>query len=591
MAAAFQQIRLSELRAMSEQQLSQVAEYLRNRIISVVAEKGGHLGASLGVVELTVALHYVLNTPFDRIVFDVGHQIYAHKILTGRDDRFDSLRQLHGISGFPKRSESEFDAFGTGHSSTAISAVMGMALAAKLSGEESQRFVAIVGDASIAGGMSFEALNHLAETKANVIVLLNDNNMGIDPSTGALKKHLNQIDQHTGSNFFENLSLPYTGPIDGHNIEELVQTLTELNERTGPQVLHVKTVKGKGLASAEADQITYHAPGKFEPKTGTRIISNEPLKYQDVFAQTLITLGQDEPRLVAVTPAMLSGSGLHAFKERFPLRTFDVGIAEQHAVTLAAGMAAEGYLPVCHLYSTFLQRGYDQIIHDVALQHLPVIFAIDRAGIVGEDGPTHHGLFDIAALRAIPNMTLIAPANAQELFQAFYTVVERFKKGQLIGPVGIRYPRGSANITEFAPKKDSLGWGQIQRLRTSAQAKIALITTGPFMEYAERLSDLKQQVDCYHVPFIKPLDLEALKRLADNGYKAIFTLEDAAIQGGWGEGLGSTLHQFGYRGELTHLGVGDAFVPHGKVSELYLQLQLDFASVKRRLEDTLNRLM
>ena len=432
MKAGFQNLSPQTLRSLKDEELLSLTNYLRERIIHVVAKRGGHLGASLGVVELTIALHKVFDTPNDGIVFDVGHQIYVHKLITGRDEAFDTLRTYNGISGFPKREESVYDSFGTGHSSTSISAAMGMAVANRLA-NKNNHFVAVIGDASIVGGMAFEALNHVAETKANVIVVLNDNNMGIDPSTGSLKQYLNQIEDLDHPNFFESLGLSYTGVIDGHNLGDLITAFQEAKSNNGPQLIHIRTIKGKGLAKAEADQIAYHAPGKFEPTTGERITSNEPLKYQNVFARSMVRLGEIEERLVAVTPAMLSGSGLHLFKKVYPERTFDVGIAEQHAVTFSAGLATQGLLPVCHLYSTFLQRAYDQIIHDVALQKLPVIFAIDRAGIVGEDGPTHHGMFDIAALRAIPNFTLLAPRNPEELYQSLKTVVEQFQSGQLLG--------------------------------------------------------------------------------------------------------------------------------------------------------------
>jgi len=587
MKAGFQNLSPQTLRSLKDEELLSLTNYLRERIIHVVAKRGGHLGASLGVVELTVALHKVFDTPEDGIIFDVGHQIYAHKLITGRDEAFDTLRTYNGISGFPKREESVYDSFGTGHSSTSISAAMGMAVANCLA-NKNNHFVAVIGDASIVGGMAFEALNHVAETKANVIVVLNDNNMGIDPSTGSLKQYLNQIEDLDHPNFFESLGLSYTGVIDGHNLGDLITAFQEAKSNNGPQLIHIRTIKGKGLAQAEADQITYHAPGKFEPTTGERITSNEPLKYQNVFARSMVRLGEIEQRLVAVTPAMLSGSGLHLFKEVYPERTFDVGIAEQHAVTFSAGLATQGLLPVCHLYSTFLQRAYDQIIHDVALQKLPVIFAIDRAGIVGEDGPTHHGMFDIAALRAIPNFTLLAPRSPEELYQSLKTVVGQFQSGQLLGPVGIRYPRGSADTFDFTPKGNALEWGKAITIHQSNEARIALLSTGTLSAYAEELSSYA--IDSYHFPFIKPLDIELLNHISKH-YDAVITLEEGAIEGSWGQGIIYQLNSLGFKGDAKCMGASDRFVPQGKVDELYKHIGLDLTSVEQVLKDTLDRLV
>ena len=587
MKAGFQNLSPQTLRSLKDEELLALTNYLRERIIHVVAKRGGHLGASLGVVELTVALHKVFDTPEDGIIFDVGHQIYAHKLITGRDEAFDTLRTYNGISGFPKREESVYDSFGTGHSSTSISAAMGMAVANRLA-NKNNHFIAVIGDASIVGGMAFEALNHVAETKANVIVVLNDNNMGIDPSTGSLKQYLNQIEDLDHPNFFESLGLSYTGVIDGHNLGDLITAFQEAKSNNGPQLIHIRTIKGKGLAQAEADQITYHAPGKFEPTTGERITSNEPLKYQNVFARSMVRLGEIEQRLVAVTPAMLSGSGLHLFKEVYPERTFDVGIAEQHAVTFSAGLATQGLLPICHLYSTFLQRAYDQIIHDVALQKLPVIFAIDRAGIVGEDGPTHHGMFDIAALRAIPNFTLLAPRSPEELYQSLKTVVGQFQSGQLLGPVGIRYPRGSADIFDFTPKGNALEWGKAITIHQSNEARIALLSTGTLSAYAEELSSYA--IDSYHFPFIKPLDIELLNHISKH-YDAVITLEEGAIEGSWGQGIIYQLNSLGFKGDAKCMGASDRFVPQGKVDELYKHIGLDLTSVEQVLKDTLDRLV
>ncbi|PIE49882.1 MAG: 1-deoxy-D-xylulose-5-phosphate synthase, partial [Flavobacteriales bacterium] len=416
-----------DLRRLFPELLPQLAKELRHFIINAVATKAGHLGASLGVVELTIALHYVFDTPDDILVWDVGHQAYGHKILTGRREQFDTNRQYGGISGFPKRDESNYDAFGTGHASTSISAVLGMAIASKLNGDTKKQHIAVIGDASMAGGMAFEALNHAGVSDANILIILNDNAMGIDPSVGALKNYLTAIKKDKRArknNIIEALNMDYSGPIDGHNLPALISELQRLKTIAGPKFLHIITTKGKGLKQAEENQVQYHAPGLFNPKTGEIVkksAAHDPPKYQDVFGLTLVELAQQNEHITGITPAMPTGSSLKYLLEAFPDRAFDVGIAEQHAITLAAGMATQGKISYCTIYSTFLQRGYDQIIHDVALQNLPVIFCIDRAGLVGEDGATHHGVFDIAYLRCIPNLTLIAPSNEIELRNALYT--------------------------------------------------------------------------------------------------------------------------------------------------------------------------
>ena len=399
-----------DLRKLKQKDLKAFADDLRQEIITVLSKGEGHLGSSLGTVELTIALHYCFNTPEDLLIWDVGHQAYGHKILTGRREAFKKLRQRYGISGFPKRNESNYDTFGTGHAGTAISAALGMALSANLE-DKSRLHIAIVGDASIANGMAFEALNHLGTTKANVLVILNDNSMGIDPSVGALKNYFNSVKKKkiSTSNFFQSLNLPYAGPINGHDINILLSTFESQKKQKGPRVLHIVTTKGKGLSSAEEEQIIYHAPGKFDPLTGKLGPSkkNKTLKFQKIFGETLYKLALKNKKIVAITPAMSTGSGLVKMLEKLPEQCIDVGIAEQHSVTLAAGMACQGMLPFCVIYSTFLQRAYDQVIHDVALQKLPIVLCIDRAGIVGHDGPTHHGLFDISFLRCVPNLSLI----------------------------------------------------------------------------------------------------------------------------------------------------------------------------------------
>ena len=439
----------SDLKKLETSQLPQLAQELREYIIEVISQKEGHLGASLGVIELTIALHYVFNTPYDLLVWDVGHQAYGHKILTGRREAFPTNRDLNGISGFPKRSESEYDAFGVGHSSTSISAALGMALASNLKGEKEKLHIAVIGDASIASGMAFEALNHAGVTDANLLIVLNDNAIGIDPSVGALKEYLTSFKEgnlHIENNIFKALNFNYSGPIDGHNLDTLISEFNRLKKIKGPKFLHIITTKGKGLQLAEENQVKYHAPGKFDPETGKIYPKEEgdlPPKFQDVFGLTLVELAKENEKIIGVTPAMPSGSSMKFMMEAFPERAFDVGIAEQHAVTFSAGMATQGMVVFCNIYSTFLQRAYDQVIHDVALQKLPVIFCLDRAGFVGEDGATHHGVFDLAYLSCIPNIIIYAPLNEIELRDVMYTA-----QAGLENPIAIRYPRGRGFIKD-----------------------------------------------------------------------------------------------------------------------------------------------
>ena len=440
----------TDLKKLKKGQLPSLAKEIRDFIIAIVATKEGHLGASLGVVELTIAIHYTFNTPNDKLIWDVGHQAYVHKILTGRKNIFDTNRQLGGISGFPKKEESNYDDFGTGHSSTSISAILGMAIASQLNDATTKHHIAVIGDASIASGMAFEGLNHLGVTKANVLIILNDNAIGIDPSVGALKKYLTNVKKGTAKdeNIFECLNLNYSGPIDGHDINTLIAELNRLKSISGPKLLHVITTKGKGLKQAEENQVTYHAPGKFDKITGELIqksTENLPPKYQDVFGHTIVELAKKNKNIVGITPAMPTGSSLKYMMKELPERAFDVGIAEQHAVTMAAGMTVEGLVPFCNIYSTFLQRAYDQVIHDVALQNLPVIFCLDRAGIVGQDGPTHHGVFDLAYLRCIPNLIIFAPRNETELRNIMYTA-----QLGLEHPIAIRYPRGRGVLNDWS---------------------------------------------------------------------------------------------------------------------------------------------
>jgi len=580
----------SDLRTLAENALPELAAEVRARIIEVVSVNGGHLGASLGAVELTLALHYCLDTPRDLLVWDVGHQTYAHKIISGRNADFSNLRKYKGMSPFPKRSESPYDTFGTGHSSTAISAALGMATASALKGATTRMHVAVIGDASLASGMAFEALNHLAETQANVLVVLNDNNMGIDKATGALRHHLQGLNQNE-STFFKALSLAYQGPIDGHDLTALTAALNAQKAISGPRVLHVRTLKGKGLASAEADQVTYHAPGKFEPKTGERTEGAAALAYQEIFSHCLKELFERYSSLVAVTPAMLSGSGLLSLKSRFDSRVFDVGIAEQHAVSFSAGLATQGLLPICALYSTFAQRAYDQIIHDVALQELPVIFAIDRAGLVGADGPTHHGVFDIAYLKGIPSLEIFAPLDAQELVDLFYTLVHKFEKNELTHPVAIRYPRGSSGLTEHPTPKE-IDLYRIKKLREdeSGIKKVALISTGAIAEELSAVTQLPKGVDHFHCTAVKPLDVAGLQSLFES-YKAVLTLEDAAVNSSFGSAVVSLAQQLGHRISIECLGIPDRFITHGSVSALRTEIGLDAAAIIKRLQQTLDRVM
>ena len=577
------------LRGISANVLPEVAVELRQRIIEVVSENGGHLGASLGAVELTLALHYVFETPEDRLVWDVGHQTYAHKILTGRNKAFTTLRKYGGLGPFPKRSESVYDTFGTGHSSTSISAALGMAIAAKLSGNTERHHIAVIGDASLASGMAFEALNHLAETNSNVIVVLNDNAMGIDKATGALRTHLEHISSGDTS-FFEALGLSYYGPFDGHDLHQLCTAFEAQKQLRGPRIVHVRTIKGKGLATAEADQVTYHAPGKFEPSTGTRTVSSGVLKYQDIFAHAVEEIFKKNAKIVAVTPAMLSGSGLIQLKERYDARVFDVGIAEQHAVTFSAGLATEGYLPICALYATFAQRAYDQCIHDVALQQLPVLFAIDRAGLVGADGPTHHGLFDSAMLKAIPGFEIFAPLDAQELTDVLHELADRFSRGALNGPVAVRYPRGSSGLKNY-PHPKQIDLYRLRELHTSqTSSKIALVSSGAIAEEVSAIERLPEGVDHYHSLAIKPLDVEGLKAIFKH-YQAVVTLEDAAVNTSFGASVVALAQELGCHLPIHCLGVPDAFIAHGPVSVLRKEVGIDANGIALFLQDALKRLM
>ena len=576
-----------DLRKLSEDQLPELAAELRKFIIDVVSVKEGHLGASLGVVELTIALHYLFNTPEDRLIWDVGHQAYGHKILTGRKDRFESIRQKGGLSGFPKRDESVYDTFGTGHASTSVSALLGMALAARITGAGSREHIAVIGDASIAGGMAFEALNHAGVADANLLIVLNDNAIGIDPSVGALKRHLNRKKQGIpgADTFFESLNLNYSGPVDGNDLPAVLKALKSLRGQGGARLLHLITTKGKGLRQAEENQILYHAPGKFDKETGELVRKGKDTglgpKYQDVFGHTLVTLAAQNPRVVGITPAMPTGSSMKYLMDAFPERAFDVGIAEQHAVTLAAGMAAEGLIPFCAVYSTFLQRGYDQVIHDVALQNLSVIFCLDRAGLVGKDGATHHGIYDIAYLRCIPGIILMAPMNAVELRNMLYTAQSAAQ-----GPMAIRYPRGYSENPDWEQPFERIPIGKARRLQSGS--RIAILSFGTLGQHVARAipgTDTPEAFGHFDFRFAKPLDTDLLDELCTS-YEQWVTVEDGCLAGGFGSAVLEYLSSRKRSIPVTCLGIEDAFISHGTPEELYREQGLDTEG----LVQTFNRL-
>ena len=552
-----------DLRQISAEELPQLAKELRQFIIEVIASKEGHLGASLGVVELTIALHYVYNTPIDLLVWDVGHQAYGHKILTGRKSEFHTNRQFKGLSGFPKRDESEYDTFGTGHSSTSISAALGMAIASQLKGEDRQH-ICVIGDASIASGMAFEGLNHAGVTTANLLVILNDNAIGIDPSVGALKQYLTNVKKGTQKqdNIFEALNFEYSGPVDGHDLKALVSELKRLKSIDGPKFLHVITTKGKGLRQAEKDQVKYHAPGKFDAETGDIFTKNNedlPPKYQDVFGHTLLELAKSNKNIIGITPAMPTGSSLKYMMEALPERAFDVGIAEQHAVTMAAGMATQGLIPFCNIYSTFLQRAYDQIIHDVALQNLPVIFCIDRAGLVGEDGATHHGVFDLAYLRCVPNLIIFAPRNEIELRNIMYTA-----QIGLEHPIAIRYPRGRGVTPRWKSPFEAIEIGTGVQLEQGEG--LAVLSIGAI---SNKVTEAIRGLNCghYDMRFIKPLDVSLLHTIFKT-HSTLITIEDGVENGGFGSAILEFAATHRYKNDVVVKGIPDEFIEHGAIDNL-----------------------
>ena len=596
-----------DLKRFKPEELPAICAELRQYIIDVVSRHPGHFGSSLGVVELTVALHYIYNTPYDQLVWDVGHQAYGHKILTGRRDLFPSNRLLHGISGFPKRSESEYDAFGAGHASTSISAALGLAMGSKLKGETDRNVVAIIGDGSMTGGLAFEGLNNAGVQKTNLLVILNDNNMAIDPSVGAFKDYLvdvstsqrynklkdevwnvlgklNRFGPNTQSliqkidrgvksillkqgNLFEALNFRYFGPIDGHDVIYLTKVLDDLKRIPGPKLLHVKTVKGKGFPQAEQDQTTWHAPGLFDKETGEIIkTSSDPRpRFQDVFGHTLLELAERNPKIVGITPAMPTGCSMNIMMEKMPDRTFDVGIAEEHAVTFAAGLAAQGMMPFCNIYSTFMQRAYDQIIHDVALQNLNVVFCLDRAGIVGADGATHHGAFDIAFMRSIPNMTVAAPMDECELRNMMFTAQNRPQ-----GPFSIRYPRGKTPHADWQKPFELIPIGKGRTLREGSS--LAILTIGNTGNFVNEISDKLLEADIdyahYDMRFVKPIDEELLHKVFKK-FTKIITVEDGVLKGGFGSAVLEFMADNQYNAEVVRLGIPDAFVEHGASHELY----------------------
>jgi 1-deoxy-D-xylulose-5-phosphate synthase len=600
----------ADLRKLTEDELTTVCDELRDYIVDIVSVKGGHFGASLGVVELSVALHYVFNTPYDQLVWDVGHQAYGHKILTGRKDVFHTNRIYGGISGFPKRKESEYDAFGVGHSSTSISAALGMAIASEYKGEKDRQHIAVIGDGAMTAGMAFEGMNHAGTENSNLLVILNDNCMAIDPNVGALKEYLTDITTSQTynkvkdevwkllgkiskfgpdarsivqkvenglkatllkqSNLFESLNFRYFGPIDGHDVNRLVEVMRDLKNIPGPKILHVLTVKGKGYKLAELDQTLWHAPGLFDKATGEIIKpvkkGPEPPKFQDVFGHTMVELAKQNPKIMGITPAMPSGCSLNIMMKEMPDRAFDVGIAEQHAVTFSAGLATQGMVPFCNIYSSFMQRAYDQVIHDVAIQNLHVVFCLDRGGLVGADGPTHHGAYDMAYFRCIPNMVISAPMDEEELRNLMYTA----QLPENAGPFSIRYPRGNGSLIEWRKPFAKLEIGKGRQLREGTD--IAILSIGAIgTEAVTACNALEAEglsVAHYDMRFVKPLDEAMLHTIFQNHTKVI-TLEDGCLPGGFGSAVLEFMADNGYNARVVRLGIPDGIVEHGTQQELY----------------------
>ena len=609
----------SDLRKLDKMQLQQVCNELRQFIIDSVSVNGGHFGASLGVVELSVALHYVMHTPYDQLVWDVGHQAYGHKILTGRRKVFHTNRKLNGISGFPKRDESEYDTFGVGHSSTSISAALGMAIASKLKGETDRQHIAVIGDGAMTAGLPFEAMNHAGVSNANILIILNDNNMSIDANVGALKEYLTDITtSHTynklrddiwsllgklpypefqrdmaskvkeslkgaiskSSNLFEALGLRYFGPIDGHNVTKLVETLKDLRDIQGPKILHIKTVKGKGYKLAEEDQTLWHAPGIFDKITGkiNKKVFDMPQapKYQDVFGHSIIELAKANPKIMGITPAMPSGCSLKYMMEEMPDRALDVGIAEQHAVTVSAGLATQGMKVYCNIYSSFMQRAYDMVIHDVAIQNLPVIFCLDRAGLVGDDGGTHHGAYDLAYMRCIPNMIVSAPMNEQELRNLMYTA----QLDETVNPFVIRYPRGQGVMPEWKTPFEKVTIGQGRKIKDGKD--LAILTIGHPGNFAVKAcTELATEgIDAAHydMRFVKPLDEAMLHEIGRN-FSRVITVEDGTIVGGFGSAVLEFFNAHNYKPRVALLGIPDRVIEHGKPEEQHAECGFDTPAI------------
>jgi 1-deoxy-D-xylulose-5-phosphate synthase len=547
-----------KLKLLKEDQLSEYADWLRQFLIEKIVSNGGHFAANLGVVELSIALHYVYDAPKDILIWDVGHQAYAHKVLTGRKHLFDSMRQLNGISGFPKMKESEYDAFGTAHSSTSISAALGYAAAAQLM-HINREHVAIIGDGAMSAGQAFEAINNASSSNTNITIIINDNHIGIDPSQGALGEYLEQLD-HQKDSFFTDFGIQYFGPVDGHKLSDLIPILKSIKNLNGAKILHVRTTKGKGFPQAEAEQTKWHSTSKYD-KLSPSQQTKKNAKFQDVFGKTLLELAEKNDKIVAVTPAMISGSSLHFMQEKLPNRVFDVGIAEQHAVTFSAGLAATGLTAVCCIYSTFLQRGYDQLVHDVALQNLPVIFAIDRAGLVGEDGPTHHGVFDIAFLQSIPNLKIISPRNQEQLRNALYTASVLKDK-----PTVIRYPRGNSE-SEFKQHPFAIeNYEELLTLKESS-SNVAVLGYGPHLNIILETVGNKD-IAIYDLHCIKPLPREGLKKLFERHSK-LLVVEDVQHIGGVASSIHLLASELNYSGTIKSIGIHDEFTPQGKLEELY----------------------
>jgi 1-deoxy-D-xylulose-5-phosphate synthase len=622
----------SDLKQLKVEELKQVCQELRQYIIDVVSVNGGHFAASLGVVELTVALQYILNTPYDQLVWDVGHQAYGHKILTGRRENFHTNRVYKGMSGFPKRSESEYDTFGVGHSSTSISAALGMAVASQYKGEKDRQHVAVIGDGAMTAGIAFEALNHAGIENSNILVILNDNNMSIDPNVGALKEYLTDITTSKPynrfrddiahilakisaigpdaykiaqkleksikgtllkkSNFFEALKFRYFGPIDGHDVEHLVRVLRDLRDIPGPKLLHCITVKGKGYALAEKDQTKWHAPGLFDKITGeikkTKSDKPQPPKYQDVFGHTIIELAEQNPKIMGITPAMPSGCSLNLMMKAMPNRAFDVGIAEQHAVTFSAGLATQGLIPFCNIYSSFMQRAYDQVIHDVAIQNLNVVFCLDRAGVAGADGPTHHGAYDLAYMRCIPNMTVSAPMNEEELRNLMFTAQQ-----DDMGPFVIRYPRGNGVMVDWQRPLKAIKVGKGRKICDGED--LAILTIGHIgNEVVKAMTELNAEdyyPAHYDLRFVKPLD-EALLHEVFKKFKKVITVEDGCLEGGMGSAVLEFMADHNYNSQVVRLGIPDKVIEHGDQPELWAECGYDAKSIAthvKRLAIPLNK--